>query len=492
MVVAAILIQACKSRSKTGSTGNDSNATRFERLYVDACTQFNTGNYTTALVQFEKCAELNPLEASVYYYISRIREKQNNPDLTMQMAGKANALAPSNKFYALNYAECLLLAGQYEKGEEILKTCIAGNLQDEALYTMLDRIYESQKATDKRIALWQQYKNNTGLKSKTARKLLELYKLKGDYTASHALYKEMKAGAPNKIQYYLEDAALYLEEKNEVAAISNFESAAAINPNDWETNYALFKLYAAKFNITKASEYLYLGLTRANPAFDKALPAYQMVSGLMKKDSAANAYGRIVTAFLAGSSEQHAKALYTRAELYFLCRSYSAAYPLYLQAASTDPNFFDAWKGAMETGIQTGVYNNTITAGEKALEYFPNTAYIYERLATAFNKTGNYDKALENAGSGIRFAFDDSMKCKLYKQKAFSLCRTGKIAEAEEALGKAVAINGADPELYDIKGDILFKKNDSTRALENWQKAKNMGINSTLLDKKISDKKLYE
>ena len=41
-------------------------------------------------------------------------------------------------------------------------------------------------------------------------------------------------------------------------------------------------------------------------------------------------------------------------------------------------------------------------------------------------------------------------------------------------------------------GDILFKLNDSNKAVEYWQKAKTAGGATELIDKKIADRKLYE
>lgn len=45
---------------------------------------------------------------------------------------------------------------------------------------------------------------------------------------------------------------------------------------------------------------------------------------------------------------------------------------------------------------------------------------------------------------------------------------------------------------YEHYGDVLFKLGNTTKAIEQWQKAKELGGTSNLIDKKIADKKLYE
>ena len=57
---------------------------------------------------------------------------------------------------------------------------------------------------------------------------------------------------------------------------------------------------------------------------------------------------------------------------------------------------------------------------------------------------------------------------------------------------KCIEINKTDGALYNVKGNILFRLNNIEKAIENWQKAKDLGYKIELMDKKIRDKSLYE
>ncbi len=98
-VVIAVCFSACKSK-KSNLTNVGASGNKFDNLYIDACAQYNIGNYTVALQKFISCANLKPQEASVYFQLSRINNTLKNSNEALLNASKANKLAPSNKFYA--------------------------------------------------------------------------------------------------------------------------------------------------------------------------------------------------------------------------------------------------------------------------------------------------------------------------------------------------------------------------------------------------------
>ena len=81
--------------------------------------------------------------------------------------------------------------------------------------------------------------------------------------------------------------------------------------------------------------------------------------------------------------------------------------------------------------------------------------------------------------------FQDTYAWVYYKQKKFE--------EAKKWSEKAVAgSNSKNAAILDHYGDILYSLNQVDLAVEFWKKAKDNGLNTEILDKKIRDKKLYE
>jgi tetratricopeptide (TPR) repeat protein len=72
------------------------------------------------------------------------------------------------------------------------------------------------------------------------------------------------------------------------------------------------------------------------------------------------------------------------------------------------------------------------------------------------------------------------------------LYQQGKYAQAEEWLASAAKIAGKRSAISEHYGDVLYQLEKKEEALIYWKQAKENGSGSEFLDKKISDKKLYE
>jgi tetratricopeptide (TPR) repeat protein len=93
--------------------------------------------------------------------------------------------------------------------------------------------------------------------------------------------------------------------------------------------------------------------------------------------------------------------------------------------------------------------------------------------------------ALSNELAPNQPLFQDTYGWILYRMKEYKA--------AKEWISKALT-NGGDqlPGVLEHYGDILFQLKDTEEAISYWQKALDKGANSANLEKKISDRKLYE
>ncbi len=493
IVIISIFIQACKTSKKTVNSADQNDlSVKFEKLYIEACTQYNIGNFTVALAQFNKCSDIKPEEASVYFQISRIKQNLNENNAAFQNASRANTLDPANKFYAYHYVRMLRVNGDYIKATEVLKACINFNPKDENLFIQLDEIYSIQKETSKQIELWNQYKNTVGLKNRTGIKLIELYKRNNDFTNAHRIFDELKKGAPNKAQLYIDDAKLYESQKDEVNAMINYEKAMILSPNNWEINYALYQFYCTKNDTDKASKYLNAAFHNSTTSFETQLPACLAILKSIDSDTANCKYAKIAAIGMADAFSRNAKALYTSGELFYACGNYELAFNNFNLAYELDPNLFDAWKGAIDCGFKLNKVDQSIAIAGKAIEFFPNTVLLYEKLSEAYILKKQFEKAIEASSLGEKFSFDDETKSRLLFQKANGYFLLAKYSEAKLIIEEALVINKSSGALYDLLGNIFFKQSNIDKAIENWQLANDLGYKIELTKKKISDKTLYE
>ena len=134
--------------------------------------------------------------------------------------------------------------------------------------------------------------------------------------------------------------------------------------------------------------------------------------------------------------------------------------------------------------------NEAFDAFENSLKLNYDNAYVLNNYAYYLSLKGaELDKAAKMAKKAVSLdpesaSFQDTYGWVLFMQ--------GKYDEASEWILKAVNNKeGASAEVLEHYGDVLYKLNDPLLALEYWQKAKQKGKASDLLEKKIADKKYY-
>lgn len=136
-------------------------------------------------------------------------------------------------------------------------------------------------------------------------------------------------------------------------------------------------------------------------------------------------------------------------------------------------------------------YAASDSAYDEALRINPNNDYVLN----------NYSYFLSLRDTNLALAEKMSKKSNGLVQNnssyedtyAWVLYKSGKYQTAKEWEDKAMLDGGGkDPVVLEHYGNILFKLGDHEGALNYWQKAKDAGADSGLLQKEIRDKQLYE
>src|ERR1035437_9463861 len=144
----------------------------------------------------------------------------------------------------------------------------------------------------------------------------------------------------------------------------------------------------------------------------------------------------------------------------------------------------DCYNATKEYKLSDDNYEKTLNLDPENANVMNNWAYYFslrnEKLDKA-EKMGLKANQLVKDNS----SYEDTYAWVLYKQKNYD--------EAKKWLEKAIQ-HGGDKNgvVLEHTGDVLFQMGQTDKAFEYWQKAKVAGKYSDMLDKKISDKKMYE
>ena len=134
-------------------------------------------------------------------------------------------------------------------------------------------------------------------------------------------------------------------------------------------------------------------------------------------------------------------------------------------------------------------YEKSDAAYEEVLRYDSNNAHVLNNYAYFLSlRNENLEKAKSMSQKLVNkhpkdATYLDTHAWVLYKLKDYQ--------NARKYLEQAIA-NGNSGTITEHYGDVLFQLGEKDKALEQWQKAKQLGSASDLIDKKIKDKKLYE
>lgn len=144
----------------------------------------------------------------------------------------------------------------------------------------------------------------------------------------------------------------------------------------------------------------------------------------------------------------------------------------------------DSYHNVKNHELSDKAYDEVLALDPENIYILNNYAYYLSIRNTKLEKAEKMSKKsneLKNNSS----TFQDTYAWVLYKMEKYEDAKVW----IEKAMNNGGDKSGAILEHY---GDILFKLNDTEKAIEAWIKAKETGNASDLIDKKIQDKKLYE
>ena len=127
---------------------------------------------------------------------------------------------------------------------------------------------------------------------------------------------------------------------------------------------------------------------------------------------------------------------------------------------------------------------------EKSLDLIPDNVVVLNNYSYYLSlREKDLEKAERMSKQCVELSpnqptYQDTYGWVLYKLKRFN--------EAKEWLQKAVEGDGKSPVVIEHYGDVLYQLNQKKEALEYWIKAKNIGGDSEMLNKKVSEGVLYE
>ena len=143
-----------------------------------------------------------------------------------------------------------------------------------------------------------------------------------------------------------------------------------------------------------------------------------------------------------------------------------------------------------------GIYNSK-KEYDRSDEYFEKALEAYPRNTLVLNNYSYFlalrDEKLDKAKEMAKLANEIEPGVSSFEDTyAWLLYQTGDFKNAKTWIEKALASGGnTSGVVVDHYGDILYRLKDIDGAVNQWQKAKALGLESDVIDRKIQDRKIY-
>ena len=498
-------------------------------LYEIAGIYYLQKNYKAAFPFIEKAVKIDP--NNVWYqmlYANMLIAGHRYKEAT-EIYEKLSKTYPENLEYFFNMADGYLYLGKYTDAIKVYNDIEAKTGVSEELSIQKEKIYVEQKKIDKAIEEIQKLINAFPAEPDYYNILAYLYLSNKMDDKAFEIYQKIISIDPNNSNVHL-SLADYYRIKGDSEKSFNELKLAFSNPNlEIDTKVKILLTYydfSEKSDSLKTQAYTLLDLLiKANP---KEAKAYSIYADFLFRDKkiteAKDQYLKVITLdsskyvvweqLLMLESElndninlenlskraielfpdQPASYLYNGASN-FLLKRYDKAITslengiLLLDKEDDLKKNFYTYLG--DSYYEKKEFKTAFSYYDKALNIEPENAYILNNYSYYLALQGeDIDKAEKMAKKAVDANPDNASYLDTY---GWVLYKHEKYSDAEKYIKKAIDNKGGyNSTILEHYGDIMFKLGNVDNALEYWKKAKEIGVGSEFLEKKISDKKLYE
>lgn len=431
-------------------------------LFKAAMLYQKAGDNKQSLAMLDKLEQHNKNDEDILIAKQQIYLKMNDVDGAVNVAKQLIASNPGDGKYYSNLADIYDNNNQPDKALAVYQKALKDFPEEPTLQYGIASYYKKVKD----VAMYDKYMRltilNPGFDDETQTVILRTYldeisrdslrKPKGEDLAQQLA--TMHPDNPQVVSLY--GQVLSRNGENEKAAVQ-FKKALDADP--------------ARFNIWQELLQVYLNVNDADSLI---------------------VYSKKAMRYFPNQAIVH----YLNGAGYFNKKEYTEAVKSYNRAIALQPDdnillLADMYSSLGDAFNSLKEYHHADSSYEKSLRLNSNNASVLNNYSYYLSLRGErLDDAERMSKRSLELRPDEATFLDTY---AWVLYKKGEYAKAKEWMEKAMKANpNADGTMWEHLGDICFKLGNIEKAVAHWKQAKQKGLDSKLIDKKIQDKKLYE
>jgi tetratricopeptide (TPR) repeat protein len=431
-----------------------------EYLFQAAALYIYQQKFDDALACYEQIEEQFGINEQITFQKQNILIKQGKMDEVIREGRKLIEAYPGEPEYIADLAKKMTANEKYEDASELLKEAVLEFPENPSILFQMAEVYKQ-----------------TG-KTRESRKIISQIFESNEFS----LQKKMEIVA----SYFGRE--LNEPEKEYVLGLSG--KIIEYHPDEAD-GYALYGDLLQSFDSLKMAREMYLKSLALNPnnlqAWTNVLD-YEIRNNEL--DSVIAHAGTALTLF-----PNQALLYYFEGTAHMLKNDNRKATQLFEQGkrlSSGNLRLLSIFNGQLGDAYNAlKEYEKSDEAYEAALDFDPESDHVLNNYSYFLSlRKEKLDLALEMASKVVKRNPDNPTYLDTY---AWVLYNMGRYEEARKNIERAIENDkDASGTLLEHYGDILFKLGNVNKAVEQWEKAKKLNVDSDLIDKKIADRKLYE
>lgn len=374
----------------------------FDRLYLDAVCRQIAGD-STASALLERCHEMRPDAAEVYYSLAHSYLKQGNDSLARVNMRRAAELQPDNDNYLENVAETYIDQREYDRAIEAYEQLYAHHRDRSDVLELLVRLYNAKKDYHKMLSTIDRMEQADGPSEEISLMRMGIYEQQGDKKNAYRILHALTNDHPNEPSYKVMLGNWLMQHDRKSEAYNWFKSALEDDKQNEFALNSLYDYYRSMGDDTKARQ------LRDNILFSPQTDIKTKLSMLQQAireneqeqggDSTAvlALFDKIMLTTPRNAELSNLKAMYMRVKK-MPQDSINAAYA---HTLSFEPDNLSARLTLAQNKWEEKKWNEVVDLCDKGIQYTPEELTYYYFMALAYIQQDKDQKAYETCKRGL-------------------------------------------------------------------------------------------
>lgn len=443
------LIAQKKNKKSKGAPAMD---LKYIQQFHEAVRLKTSHQYQEAIVQFEKCAEINPNDDAVFYALSGLYAYKKEDQKSLLNLEKAAELDPQNTWYIQELAYAYFEQSKFNESKKQFEKLLKKEARNpDFLYAYAECLVRLGKTEDAIEAL-DKTEDQVGVFPDLSIQKSKLYQsIKNNKKAEEELLNALsKYPKEPQILAVLTDFYFQIDEVEK--AIKMLEALAKADPNNGRAHLALGDIYRQQNKFKEA--FVEFKMAFASDEVDKD-SKIKIVIQLFETSHLQDPAMIELLDILNQKYSNDPKLKTLEGDYYNNNNNLNKALLAYKEALKYDKSKFAIWNQVLLLEYELYHYEDLKIDSKAAIEYFPTQVTCYLMFGVSYNKLGSYQEANDVLMAGLDLANSDKgILSELHVQLGIAKLGIKKGDEAQKHFDEALNLTNFSP--Y-VKNELAFQ-----------------------------------